>query len=368
MCPEVGGALILFGGRDQAVFGDTWRWNGNSWLQLAPSMSPPARLNHTMAYDSHRGVVVLFGGIASSEPSLDDTWEWNGANWTQMPPASNPSGLRRRGHAMAYDPIRQRTVLFGGHPIGLSSSNETWEWDGITWLQRFPSSVPAPRSSHAMCWDDDRQRIVLFGGAINNQWASAANDTWDWDGTNWAERTPALGPNPVPRVEYAMTYDRANRQVVLFGGATGGLSLFWDTWTHEPLVRANVNTTGPGCAGVLGTPSLTAAPGSSPWLGDTLTTNITGLPTFFPVPLLVAGFSDPSAAGLFCRPDCTLRTTPDVVYSLNPVGNQATWSLTIPNNPTLLGANLFAQAVTFNFATVCTDSMSNGIQITIGGR
>lgn len=43
-------------------------------------------------------------------------------------------------------------------------------------------------------------------------------------------------------------------------------------------------------------------------------------------------------------------------------------SLAIPNNATLLGANLFAQAVTFNFATVCTDSMSNGIQITVGGR
>ena len=43
-----------------------------------------------MAYDSTRGVIVVFGG-SNSNFTLGDTWEWNGIDWTQRSPASSPS-------------------------------------------------------------------------------------------------------------------------------------------------------------------------------------------------------------------------------------------------------------------------------------
>src|SRR5690348_272451 len=78
------------------------------WAQ-ASAFGPPARNDHALAYDSHRGCTVMFGGAAFS-PALADTWEWDGTRWQQKLPAVAPPA--RTGHAMAYDSIRGRTVLF----------------------------------------------------------------------------------------------------------------------------------------------------------------------------------------------------------------------------------------------------------------
>jgi hypothetical protein len=61
-----------------------------------------------------------------------------------------------------------------------------------------------------------------------------------------------------------------------------------------------------------------------------------------------------------------LRTSLDVAFLLAPTGNQATWPLTIPNDPGLAGVNVLEQAGTFNFTSGCIASMSIGIRITVG--
>jgi hypothetical protein len=67
------------------------------------------RFQHAMAYDSTRGVTVLFGGF--KDIVNDETWEWDGTLWTQRL-VSGPSA--RRDHAMSFDAGRGVTVLFGG--------------------------------------------------------------------------------------------------------------------------------------------------------------------------------------------------------------------------------------------------------------
>ena len=52
-----------------------------TWEEIRSS--PDARSQHAMAYDSRRGVTVLFGGVRYySESAFDDTWEWDGESWT----------------------------------------------------------------------------------------------------------------------------------------------------------------------------------------------------------------------------------------------------------------------------------------------
>jgi serine/threonine protein kinase len=370
---EGANSLIQFGGASSLggpSLGDTWRWDGAVWTQLSPSVSPSARESHAMCYDSHRGVVVLFGGNHQAA----DTWEWSSVsgNWVRCSPMVAPPVLHDA--ALSYDQDRQRSVLFGGNHgaiNGFTGSNETYEWDGANWARRATVLAPIPRFGHGMCWDIARRCTVVFGGWTDSSYSHRyLNDIWEWDGSTWTEIAPVPGPAPSGRFGHLFVYDPVRRGIVSFGGKTGHgtTDVSAETWILEPVVHADVTNTGPGCAGVLGTPSLTAALGSLPWLGETLMTHITGIPNFFPVPFLVAGFGNPSAAGLFCRPGCTLRTTLDVAYSLSPTGNQASWSLAIPNHPGLLGVRLFAQAATFDFATLCTDSLSNGIEITIGGR
>jgi len=122
----------LFGGIDQNLssLGDTWAWNGSSWTQVA-NRGPTARRHHAMAYESQKGVTVLFGGATGPGQFAGDTWEWNGSAWTQT---SSVGPSARDEMALAYDSQRRRTVMFGGNDGNLPQS-DTWE------LQMVPSGV-----------------------------------------------------------------------------------------------------------------------------------------------------------------------------------------------------------------------------------
>ena len=132
--------VVAFGGTcDSALCGfneflaDTWLWDGTNWTMAATS-GPVGRRDASMAYDTFRGQIVLFGGqtqISSGEmPYLNDTWLWNGTTWSQDLPSMVPSA--REFVAMAYDAARSQVVLFGGEGVGgigpLATLGDTWVW------------------------------------------------------------------------------------------------------------------------------------------------------------------------------------------------------------------------------------------------
>jgi galactose oxidase-like protein len=83
-----------------------------------------------MVFDAARNRVVLFGGAGAGTATLfDDTWEWDGDNWTQV---ADTGPSVRGGHAMAYDSLRGRVILFGGDD-GQNSFGDTWAWNGTDW-------------------------------------------------------------------------------------------------------------------------------------------------------------------------------------------------------------------------------------------
>ena len=175
-----------------------------------------------MAYDSARGVTVLFGG--DDEPGISrETWEWTGNLWLLK---SSTGPTARYSHAMCYDASRGVTVLFGGWDGALDG--ETWEWDGSTWTQRVVSG-PSARQAHSMVYDADRGVCVLFGG-----WGSGdyLGDTWEWNGATWIERGDT---GPSARALAAAAYDESRGTVVLFGGNYGGLSdETWELVNNQP--------------------------------------------------------------------------------------------------------------------------------------
>lgn len=87
---------------------------------------------------------------------------------------------------MAYDASRDRTVMYGGFGCSVPGA-QTWEWDGTTWKQRFPTVSPPPRGQTRMVYDSHRKRIVIFGGGYG---PIDFDDLWEWDGTTWT--TPDL--------------------------------------------------------------------------------------------------------------------------------------------------------------------------------
>ncbi len=218
------GVAVMFGGINSAGhLGDTWEWDGSVWTQLSPSPAPSARRYSRMAFDTARGVMVLFGGELANGTRMNDTWEWDGATWTARTFTTKPSG--RNGHGFAYDIARQRVVLFGGTPNG---PDETWEYDGSAWLQRVPNPKPGARQNAAMAYDSLRQRVVLFGGVVAGP--TYYNDTWEWDGTTWTLRAPAHKPST--RQDSGMAYDAMRGRIVLHGGYRAGLAL-GETWDFD---------------------------------------------------------------------------------------------------------------------------------------
>ena len=97
-----------------------------------------------MAYDSDLKRIVVFGGrAAASGPHFGDLWEWDTTkgSWNQRTPAGAATALPydRSGHAMVYDPVRKKTVMFSGWQPGAGFYHpDQWEWDGSaqTWTKR----------------------------------------------------------------------------------------------------------------------------------------------------------------------------------------------------------------------------------------
>ena len=123
---------------------------------------PSARFLYGMSYDSARNVVVLFGGRSNAGAS-NETWEFNGITWSQVPTLNAPAPREEMG--MVYDASRNRTIVFGGCDEGISAIyGDTWEYNGSDWVEVTPTASPTPRFRGMMEYDSNRSRTVYFGG------------------------------------------------------------------------------------------------------------------------------------------------------------------------------------------------------------
>jgi cysteine-rich repeat protein len=191
------GVVIMFG--DDGM----WEWNGQTWRHIVPPTSPTPRHFHAMAYDPDRDRVMLYGGQDSITGRVNDTWEWDGITWTQRLPATVP--LLSFVQQLAYDAVH--------HQLVLDAAARTYTWDGDNWTLRGPS----PSQDATMAWDAQGARVILFAYTLGS--------TWAWDGSAWSALTPAA--SPTPRNYAAMTEN--NGHIVLYGGLASGNGLT-DTW------------------------------------------------------------------------------------------------------------------------------------------
>ena len=116
----------MFGGLGRTtgvgLLSELWEWDGSTWVELFPAVSPPPMASHTMAYDERRECLVVFGSNTPSE-----TWEFDGVAWTQVALTLQPED--RWSAAMVYDEARYRVVMTAGNTS--SGIFDTWVY-GIT--------------------------------------------------------------------------------------------------------------------------------------------------------------------------------------------------------------------------------------------
>jgi hypothetical protein len=226
--------VVLYGGYSdepsfRTLYGDLWEWTGTDWSPPQQGFGPPGRAAAALAYDPVRDKLVLFGGKTPTSgvdwTPMNDTWEWDGTRWREQSPATVPSA--RASHVMAYDPRRGRVVMFGGLADAVYF-DDLWEWDGVDWQRRY-FLTPQPRARHAMVFEPSRATLVMFGGIDGA--GHAQDDTWLWDGSNW--HPPSLELSPGARTDHAMAHDAKRATTVLFGGTGSHGELLGDTWEWD---------------------------------------------------------------------------------------------------------------------------------------
>src|SRR5262245_41579066 len=206
------GVSVLFGGSSTLDFAsvnsETWEWDGAQW-SLRTSAGPSARCDNAMAYDSNRHRVVSFGGY--NGVYLGDTWEWDGTQWQQIPGAGP---VARADAFMAFDSNRNVMVLFGGQASNGAITRDTWEYNG-TWVRRATGGPPAARWIHRMAYDRIRGVVVMYAGANP---LGLLSDVWEWNGTSWTQRPDGASP---ARYANAACYDVVQGATLVYGGQTG---------------------------------------------------------------------------------------------------------------------------------------------------
>jgi parallel beta-helix repeat protein len=182
------GVMVLFGGYYNGTYlKDLWEWNGTNWSDRTPTdvdyliatdQWPEPRIESGMVFDQANRFCVLYGGELPYWPwRMDDTWLWDGNDWT----FGGFSGEPRHAFAIAYDSHKQVVVRFGGNDQGTNWLDCTWEgyWNGLdfVWEQRYPVNNPSGRRS-AMTYDSDRKVVILFGGDVS--FLQDDDETWTY--------------------------------------------------------------------------------------------------------------------------------------------------------------------------------------------
>ena len=210
---------------DRALYlaqdGELWRWTSADgvWAAIAwpggmgAPNSLPRLYGAALAYDPKARKVVLYGGYVSTDGTTpgaltSDLWLWDPAT-DQLSMVSPPAGAAwpepRSDHAMAYDPVRQRVLMFGGSKP--EASRELWELDtaSTTWRDLSGAAAaagvawPEARMGHSLVLDPDRNVLVLKGGGDTAGYPVQALDaTWELAAgtTSWSERAVASTSSP----------------------------------------------------------------------------------------------------------------------------------------------------------------------------
>ncbi len=355
------GEVLAFGGWNGTSFlAGTWTWNGTTWTQRTPATSPPARYAHMLAADTARNRIVLFGGYCGSGCALDDTWEWDGVTWYLQQPSVRPTGRYSAG--MVFDQRRGVTMLFGGRTLA-ARVNDAWTWNGSQWTA-LGTGGPSPRSTPAMSYDPLRQRTVVFGGFAG----AYVNDTWEHNGLGWVQRTPSTPP--AARGFAAMAFAPTLQCTVLFGGDNG--AVLGTSHSYGALSPASATTLGAGCGS-----AMTLVPRDLPWLLDTCRITAGNLPAGTGLTFFAAGFSSATWAGtplpldlsVFGMNGCFLRVAAEVTAVVPANAGSAEYTFAVPAQTSLLGLHVFVQALAADAAVQPAGlAVTPALDLTVGAR
>ena len=163
--------LLLFGGFSYPYhLNETWELTLSgtpTWHQLFPEgLLPEPRRGQSLIYDPVGDRVLLFGGYDDTK-FFYDVWalEFQGQpHWVPIPTLGVGPGPRY-GATATYDPVRRQMIVFGGYDGHYLDDAFALSLDQAPkWTSIVADPHPGPTDFHTMAYDPDRDRFLLFGG------------------------------------------------------------------------------------------------------------------------------------------------------------------------------------------------------------
>lgn len=274
------GKLVVQQGSQVWELNDTWEtstvsavppnthWATDRYVTLTSlqNTTPPARDYQSVAYDAHRGELMLLGGGVGTDTlqtaTAGKTWFFGQEGWREGGDA--PSAVRP---ALAFDPVKNEMIVYSwqtdvwngaswstlpgslaldafatvswdgniGALIRTTGKDgpfqtgpgdpppplflETHKWTGTAW--ELMTEAPTGRWLANATWDTAASRTVLAGGlGVTNRCCEVLNELWEFDGMTWAK----TNVTPSGRTWDTLTYDPHRGSVLNFGGT---LDTFW---------------------------------------------------------------------------------------------------------------------------------------------
>ena len=211
------GVTVMFGGTAPSpanVTNAVWEWDGNTWEKRSPTgRGPSARKRCHAVYHGGLREIVIYAGT-DTRTQLDDLWAYNGTSWRALP--AGPTKPRPRNDAaLAYDSNRNELLMFGGYVGNNGFDDKTWRWTAAGWQDLPVLTPPSPRGWHSLVYDPVRDRTLLLGQYLlwNN------DETWEFDRAvlRWT-RVSTRPPDGVRRENPSLCYDSVQKRVITFGG------------------------------------------------------------------------------------------------------------------------------------------------------
>lgn len=200
--------ILTAGTNGGSSLNDTWEFDPGvhtgssqipaSWKQITAAPFAPKRQLSGFAQCGDSALdtpsqFLLFGGSIGGggllNPALFDSWVLTDSAgmfaWTQ--PFSGGHPAARLSHGMAYYPVSNRVLLYGGADGTVPGNLFSDTWNGLcgttpSWTQATPIHNPGPRELMGMATGPNGNTVVLFGGVKKTASGGfqASNETWTW--------------------------------------------------------------------------------------------------------------------------------------------------------------------------------------------
>jgi hypothetical protein len=228
------GALYLTNGANQTAPGshdaaqNTWRLDlaERRWSLVASDLHPLNMLDDCMTYDEAMDELVYIGHTGAAESR---TWRMplGTGQWTEALPAPAPN--TQGGGTIVYDPVRTRSLFFGGYIAYGVPEPALWSYDAAS--NAWSRLADAPLAAYAPGFAYDPVHDVFVASVSAS--ADAPNRVLVYDPTldSWTDAGPPGTEGPVFRAG-TFTYDPTNAVFVQQGGDASQAK--WFVFRYEP--------------------------------------------------------------------------------------------------------------------------------------